>query len=461
MDTPVSRSSRASAIAEIANRFPGQSSRAPAVLESHAHDESWHHSSPPDIVVFPASTDEVSELCRIASKHRLPIVPFGTGSSMEGNVNALDGGVSIDTREMRSVIKVDVVNADCRVEAGVTRLQLAEELRHTGLFFPVDPGADASLGGMAATRASGTMTVRYGSMKDNVMGMTVVLADGRVIRTGGRARKSSSGYDLTRLFVGSEGTLGVITELTLKLSPVPESTTVVRASFPSFETLVDAVHQLCALGVPIARLEYLDELEVSALNNFAAKSLPLLDTLIVETHQAATHQAATLELMEEVLAGLGAEIDVASSPDAKSEIWSIRHALSDAEKGLRPGSHMFVTDVAVPLSSLAELLRAIKEKAGSLGILAPAVGHIGDGNVHVTLLVDRENRGEIDAAERFHDWIVGRSLTLGGTATGEHGIGIGKRKYLLDEHGEGVSVMRAIKAALDPHHLLNPGKLFL
>lgn len=461
MDKIILRPDRASAVAEISNRFPDRTSRAPAVLESHSHDESWHHSCLPDVVAFPRSTEEVSEICRIAANHRLPIVPFGTGSSMEGNVNAVEGGVSIDTREMRRVLDVDTINADCRVEAGVTRLQLADELRHSGLFFPVDPGADASLGGMAATRASGTMTVRYGSMKDNVMGLTIVLADGRVIRTGGRARKSSSGYDLTRLFVGSEGTLGIITELTLKLSPVPESTTVVRASFSHFETLVDAVHQLSALGIPIARLEYLDELEVHALNSFAGKTLPLRNTLIIETHEAIAHQATTLELMKEVLAELAAEVEIARSPEEKSEIWSIRHALADAEKHLRPGSHMFVTDVAVPLSRLAELLRAVRENAGKLGILAPAVGHIGDGNIHVTLLVDRQNPHEIEIAENFHDWIVGYALKLGGTATGEHGIGMGKRKYLLEEHGEAVWAMKAIKAALDPLKLLNPGKLFL
>jgi D-lactate dehydrogenase (cytochrome) len=457
--TTIARSDEG-ALREIETLMAGRCTRSAEMLRQHSHDESWHHPGLPDIVVFPTSTEDVARVVREASRLGLPIVAFGTGSSMEGHVNATRGGVCIDTRDMREILEVDTINAHCRVQAGVRRKELERHLRDTGYFFPVDPGADASLGGMAATRASGTTTVRYGSMRENVVGLTVVLADGRIIRTGGRAKKSSSGYDLTRLFVGSEGTLGVITELILRLSPIPEASTVFIASFPEFRSAVEAVHELLMLSLPLARIEYLDELEVDALNRFAGQQWTKQTTLILETHDTAELRDSIVEKVSDVLLGQGADVRIATTLDDQRAVWATRHRLADAERQLRPGCHMFVTDVAVPLSALAEFIDKVRRMSQTLGILAPAVGHIGDGNLHVTLLIDRDDPEEMRQAENFHDWIVSESLRLGGTATGEHGIGLGKRKYLVQEHGGAVEVMRAIKAALDPSNLMNPGKIF-
>lgn len=436
-------------------------STSPAVREWHGTGESYHPPAPPDAVAFAESTEEVSAIVRICARHGAPMIPFGAGTSVEGQVAALEGGVSINLSGMNRILRVSAEDLDATVEAGVTRKQLNEALRETGVFFPVDPGADATIGGMAATRASGTTAVRYGAMRENVLGLTVVLADGRIIRTGGRARKSAAGYDLTRLFVGSEGTLGVITEVTLRLCALPAA---VSAAVCPFATLVGAVNTVIATiraGIPVARIELLDEVQMGAVNTFSRLDYPVAPTLFFEFHGATEEGVVEQTKVVEAIARErgGAGFRWATKPEERNRLWQARHDAYYAALALRPGAKGWVTDVCVPISRLAECITETKKDHAGSSLLAPLVGHAGDGNFHLIYVLDPENREEVAEARRLNDRMVQRALTMGGTCTGEHGVGYGKMEALVAEHGEGVEIMRRIKAALDPGNLMNPGKM--
>ncbi|MBM7324672.1 FAD-binding protein [Agrobacterium sp. S2] len=450
------------AAAELEARFASKFSVAAAVREHHGHDEGWHPVAEPDGVLFAATTADVSEAVRICARYKVPLVPYGTGSAMEGSVNAVYGGLSIDLAGMDSVLSVNASDMDCTVEAGCKRSVLNSFLRDTGLNFPVDPGADATLGGMAATRASGTMTVKYGSMRDNVIGLEAVLADGTIIKTGGRARKSSSGYDLTKLLVGSEGTLGIITQVTLRLHPIPEHVLALRAVFENMRSAVEFVVLLMQLGYPVARAEFMDELALEAVCLYDKLDYERLPTVFLEFHSNITPLDATGEAIKELLDQCDVRsVYVASTPNQRAQIWKARHNAAHAEPLLRPGSKAMVTDVCVPLSNLAECITKTQEDLGSTRLCAPIVGHVGDGNFHLAILINPDVESEIELAENLHQRLIDRALGLGGTVSGEHGIGLGKRRYLEQEHGSSLAVMRSIKHALDPDNLMNPGKIFL
>ncbi len=430
------------------------------VREQHGRDESYHPSAAPDAVAFARSTEEVSEIVRICAAQKLPVIAFGTGTSLEGHVAALRGGVCIDLSGMDQVLEVNAEDLDCRVQAGVRRKQLNEYLRDTGLFFPIDPGADASLGGMTATRASGTNAVRYGTMRENVLGLTVVLADGRVIRTGGRARKSSAGYDLTRLFVGSEGTLGVITEIQLKLYGIPEAMSSAVCSFQTLEGAVNAVIMTIQMGIPVARIELLDEVQMDAVNRYSDLNYPVQPTLFFEFHGSEAGVKEQTERVGEIASEFGGgDFQWATRPEDRSKLWQARHDAYYAAMALRPGCKGWATDVCVPISRLAECILETRKDIDQSGLITPIVGHVGDGNFHLVFLVDLDNEKEMKKATEVNDRMVIRALEMGGTCTGEHGIGYGKIEFLKHEHGEGVSVMRQVKKALDPDDLMNPGKI--
>jgi len=432
-----------------------------AVREQHGRDESYHPVVPPDAVAFVLSTAEASAVASACFRHRTPMVPFGTGTALEGGVAALRGGVCIDVSGMDRVLRVSPEDLDCTVEAGVTRKRLNEHLRDTGLFFPIDPGADASIGGMASTRASGTNAVRYGTMRENVLGLTVVLADGRVIRTGGRARKSAAGYDLTRLFVGSEGTLGIVTEVTLRLHGLPEAVSAAVCAFPNVKAAVDTVIQTIQVGVPVARIELLDEVQIDACNRYSGLDLPVVPHLFLEFHGTPAGVKEQAEMVAAFAADNGgAGFQWATRPEERSRLWEARHNAYYASMALRPGSRGWATDVCVPISRLAECLVETKADIAASGLLAPVVGHVGDGNFHLCLIVDPDDAEEMARAEALYVRMVERALALGGTCTGEHGVGYGKIDFVEKEHGEAVDVMRAVKAALDPLGLMNPGKVF-
>jgi D-lactate dehydrogenase (cytochrome) len=435
-------------------------STARSVREQHGKDESYHTPHAPDAVAFVQSTDEVAAVVRLCAAHGVPVIPYGTGTSLEGHVAALRGGVSIDMSQMRRVVRISAEDLDVTVEAGVTRKQLNAELRSHGLFFPVDPGADASLGGMAATRASGTNAVRYGTMRENVLGLTVVLADGRVIHTGGRARKSAAGYDLTRLFVGSEGTLGVITEVTLRLFGIPEAMSAAVVSFPTIEDAVQTVIQTIQSGIPVARIELLDDMQMRAVNRYSKLAYAEQPTLFFEFHgteRGVVEQAEQVALIANEL-GAG-DFQWATRAEDRSKLWQARHDAYYAALALRPGAKGWSTDVCVPISRLAECISATKADIGQSRLLAPLVGHVGDGNFHLVFVIDPADEEELERARQLNDRMVMRALALGGTCTGEHGVGYGKIDFLAAEHGEALPVMRAIKQALDPAGLLNPGKI--
>ncbi len=449
------------ALIELGARLGDRLSLALPVRQQHGQDQTYHAGAAPDAVAFPTSTEEVGEIVRICARHGLPVVPYGTGTSLEGHIAALHGGVSLDLALMNGILAVNVQDLDCRVEACVTRKQLNHHLRDTGLFFPIDPGADASLGGMAATRASGTNAVRYGTMRENVLGLTVVLADGRIIRTGGRARKSAAGYDLTRLFVGSEGTLGVITELQLRLYGIPEAMSAAVCAFPSIEAAVDTVIQTIQLGVPVARIELLDEVQMAGCIAYSKLAgYQALPTLFFEFHGSS---ASVVEQAETVAALAseqgGADFQWATQAEERTRLWDARHNAFYAAKGLRPGANAVVTDVCVPISELAGAIGAAKAAIAEAGLLAPLVGHVGDGNFHLTILVDPADPAELQRAKQLSRQLVEHALAVGGTCTGEHGVGHGKMAYLTAEHGEALSVMRTIKRALDPGNIMNPGKI--
>ncbi|NKB50204.1 MAG: FAD-binding protein [Alphaproteobacteria bacterium] len=448
-------------VAELTELLGDRLSTTAAVREHHGHGEDYYAPYPPDAVCFPHSTEEVAEIVKICAAHHTPVIPFGTGTSVEGHVTAPHGGVTIDLMQMNNVIEVNAEDLDCRVQAGVTRKQLNEYLRDTGLFFPIDPGADASLGGMAATRASGTNAVRYGTMRENVLGLTVVTADGRIVKTGGRAKKSSAGYDLTRIFVGSEGTLGVITEVHVKLYGIPEKIASAVCQFPSTADAVDSVILTIQSGIPVARIELMDSLmmdwtiDYSKLDGYEAKP-----TLFYEFHGT---EAGVEEQTQQVRAIIddfgGSAFQWTSSTEERNKLWQARHDVYHACIAHEPGKQGISTDVCVPISRLAECIAATEQDTRASGFEAPMVGHVGDGNFHSIFLVDIHDDEEMKRAKECNDRIVQRALALGGTCTGEHGIGVGKIDFLVAEHGEAVSLMRTIKRALDPDNIMNPGKV--
>jgi D-lactate dehydrogenase (cytochrome) len=436
-------------------------STAAAVREHHSRGESYHASAPPDLVVFPTSIDEVAGVVRTCAAARVPIVPFGAGTSIEGHVLALHGGVSIDMSRMNRIERVSVEDLDATVEAGVTHRQLNRHLETTGLCFFVDPGADATLGGMAATRASGTTAVRYGTMRENVLGLTVVLADGRVIHTGGRARKSASGYDLTRLFVGSEGTLGVICDVTLRLHPRPEAAAVAVCGFPSIDRAVATVITTIQLGVPVARIELLDGAQMDAINRHSQLAYAPVPTLFFEFHGASERDVADqAQAVAQVAADHGGTgFTWVTRLEDRTRLWKARHDAYYAALALRPGAKGWTTDVCVPISRLAECVAASQADLARSFLRGTLVGHAGDGNFHMVYLVSPDDTAELDEARRLTDRMVQHALALGGTCTGEHGVGVGKKGFLRAEHGAALDVMRTIKRALDPDGLMNPGKI--
>jgi len=433
---------------------------ADAIREQHGRDESFHPCMPPDAVVFAHSTDEVARVVRACAERGVPIIPFGTGTSLEGHVAALQGGVSIDVMQMNNVLAVNAEDLDCRVQPGVTRKQLNEYLRDTGLFFPIDPGADASLGGMTATRASGTNAVRYGTMRENVLSLEVVMADGRVIRTARRSKKTSAGYDLTRLFVGSEGTLGIITEVTVRLYGIPEAMSAAVCSFPDMESAVNTVILTIQSGIPVARIELLDDVQMDACNKYSGLDYPVQPTLFFEFHGSERGVLEQVEQVQAIAGDFGAsEFQWASKAEDRSKLWQARHDAYYAGIALRPGAKGIATDVCVPISRLAECILETQKDIAESGLIAPIVGHVGDGNFHLVMVIDPEDADEMARAEKLNERMVMRALAMDGTCTGEHGVGYGKIGFLEAEHGEALSVMRDIKHALDPGNIMNPGKI--
>jgi D-lactate dehydrogenase (cytochrome) len=448
-------------IAALAAKFGNRLVTSRAVREQHGNTVTWIENQPPDAVVYPQSTVDVQEIVRICAARRVPIIPFGTGTSLEGHVNAPQGGVSIDFRDMNRVLAVHAEDLDCVIEPGITRKALNEYLRDQGVFFPIDPGADASLGGMAATRCSGTNAVRYGTMKDNVLALKVVMADGEVMNTARRAKKSSAGYDLTRLIVGSEGTLGVITELTLKLAGIPEAISGGICPFPSVEACCNATIMTIQSGIPIARIELLDALQVRAVNIYSKLTLRETPMLFLEFHGTAASVAEQSERFGEIAREFGGgPFEWATQAEHRTRLWEARHSAALSTFTLRPGAKMIPTDVCVPISRLAECVTETQRDIAESKLVAPIVGHVGDGNFHLTLLIDMDDPVELEVAKDFNERLVERALAMDGTCTGEHGVGQGKMKYLAAEHGlPALEAMRAVKRALDPDDIMNPGKV--
>jgi D-lactate dehydrogenase (cytochrome) len=459
--TPQERKAADKVIGQLAAQFGNRMVTSQAVREQHAHTTTWIANQPPDAVVFPQNTDDVQQVVRLCAAERVPVIPFGAGTSLEGQVNAPRGGISLDFRDMNKVLAVHAEDLDCVIEPGVTRKQLNEYLRDQGLFFPIDPGADASLGGMASTRASGTNAVRYGTMKDNVLALKVVLPNGEVMTTASRARKSSAGYDLTRLMVGAEGTLGVITELTLKLSGIPEAISAGVCPFPSVEAACKATITTIQSGIPVARIELLDELQVRAQNAYSKLTMPEKPLLLVEFHGSEAGVAEQAERFGEIARELGGgPFEWATRAEDRSRLWQSRHDAYWAQIALRPGSKALASDVCVPISRLAECVTETQRDIAASRLIGPIVGHVGDGNFHVGILVDLGDKDEVARVESFLERLVERALAMDGTCTGEHGVGQGKMKYLLAERGEAaLDSMRAIKHALDPLDIMNPGKI--
>lgn len=449
------------AIVQLKNLLGGRLSTAPAVREQHGKDVFHHAGEIPDVVAFAESTSDVVEIVKICAAHAIPIIPFGTGTSVEGHISAPMGGLSLDVSRMNRVLKVNAEDLDVVIEPGVTRTALNSHIRDTGLFFPIDPGADASLGGMASTRASGTNAVRYGTMRENVLALQVVTADGRLIRTGGRARKSAAGYDLTRLFVGSEGTLGVITEVTLRLYGIPEKIAAAQCSFANLDGAVATVIATIQAGIPIARIELIDDAQIDLLNRFAKLNFPVQTTLFMEFHgtEAGVHEQA--EMVQALASDNGGgHFTWTAQAEERTKLWQARHDVVWVNKQAYPGWGMLPTDVCVPISRLAEVVAESKRDAEAHGIIAPLVGHVGDGNFHMVVMMRPDDAVYARAVDAFNDRLIDRSLAAGGTCTGEHGIGLGKIKHLYAEHGESVHLMHDIKRALDPQNIMNPGKIF-
>lgn len=447
-------------IADLEPILGNRITTASGIREQHGHDESWHYPSAPDAVCFPHSTEEVSAIVRACAAHRVPVIPYGVGTSIEGQVIAERGGLSVDLSAMNAIVDVRPEDMDATVQPGVTRTQLNTHLRATGLFFSVDPGADASMGGMASTRASGTNTVRYGTIRENVLSMTVVMPDGRIVKTGTRARKSAAGYDLTHLLIGAEGTLGIITELTVRLHGLPEAISSATVAFEDVAGAVNAVIASIQYGIPMARIELMDALAMCAVNRFSRLDYTEKPTLFLEfhgTHASVKEQAETMaELCQEFG---GSDFAWATKEEDRQALWQARHDAAYAAKALRPGMEFLATDICVPISRLADCIEATQQDVRETGLVAPLLGHVGDGNFHLVVAVDRHSEQELEALAAFNQRLIERALAAGGTCTGEHGIGTGKRAYMEAEHGEGWAVMRTIKAALDPLGIMNPGKL--
>jgi D-lactate dehydrogenase (cytochrome) len=454
------KSGTAIAVGVLKQRFGERLSEAASLREQHGHTTTWLPNQPPDAVIFVESTEEVAEIVGVCAEHRTPVIAFGTGSSLEGHLNAPFGGISVDLSRMNRVLAVHAEDLDCVVEPGVTRKQLNVHLRDSGLFFPVDPGADASLGGMAATRASGTNAVRYGTMKDNVLNLTAVLPDGTVVKTANRAKKTAAGYDLTRLIVGSEGTLGIITELTLKLRGIPPAMSVGMCDFPDVEAACNAVIATIQYGIPMARIELLDEVQVRACNLRSALGLPERPTLFLEFHGTEAGVAEQAHDFGEIARDFGGDnFRFEAREEERQKLWQARHDAYFAVRLLRPGVDVFATDACVPISRLADCVMETKADLQRLGLLAPIVGHVGDGNFHLSVLVDTGDPAEMRAAKELVSRLAERAIAMDGTCTGEHGIGQGKIAFLEQEAGPAVEVMRVIKGAIDPLNIMNPGKI--
>jgi len=460
--TPVARNEAgiSAALPILARRFGDRLARSEALRQQHGATTTWLANQPPDVVVFAETAEEVAVVVGVCAEHRVPVIPFGVGTSLEGHVNAPGGGVSIDLGRMNRVIAVNADDLDCVIEPGITRKQLNEYLRDLGVFFPIDPGADATLGGMAATRASGTNAVRYGTMRDNVIALKAVMPDGTTIKTGNRAKKSSAGYDLARLLIGSEGTLGVITELTLKLYGIPEAIAGGVCGFATVEDACKATILTIQTGIPVARIELLDPLMIKATNAYSKLDLAEVPTLFVEFHGSEASVNEQSERFGEIAREFGGgDFAWAIKPEERNRLWQARHDAYWAGLALRPGARGFSTDVCVPISRLADCVRETVADTANLGMPAPIVGHVGDGNFHVLVLCDLENPDEVERVEAFAGRLNQRAIDMDGTCTGEHGIGQGKMKYLQNELGPGLDVMGAIKRAIDPDGIMNPGKI--
>lgn len=448
------------AIGVLKQQFADRLQTGQAIREQHGHTTTWIDNQAPDAVVFPTSTEEVSDIVKICAQYGVPVIPFGTGTSLEGHVNAPAGGISVDMSRMDKILAVHAEDLDVVVQPGVTREQLNTFLRDQGLFFPIDPGANASLGGMTATRASGTNAVRYGTMKDNVIALEVVMADGEVIRTAQRAKKSSAGYDLTRLMVGSEGTLGLITEITLRLQGIPEAIRSARCAFRSVDDACRAVMMTIQYGIPVARIELLDAMSVQAANAYSKLDLPEVPLLLLEFHGSEAGVVEQADMFSSIAEEFGGfDFEASSTAEERNKLWQARHDMYWAGLGLRPGAKGLSTDVCVPISRLAECVGKARDKAEEMGLLAPMVGHVGDGNFHALLLIDMDNAEERRKADDYIGWLNDMAISMDGTCTGEHGIGQGKRPYLTKELGVATRYMAAVKAALDPDNIMNPGKI--
>ena len=462
MNRPAASISTDEALIEQLRALLGERvSTSAAVLEQHGHGESWHPTQAPDAVCYARGNDEVSAIVKLCAASRTPVIAFGTGTSLEGQVQAVNGGVCIDLSQMNQILEVNAEDMDCRVQAGVTRRGLNQYLRDTGLFFAVDPGADTSIGGMTATRASGTNAVRYGTMRENVLGLTVVTANVEIIRTGTRARKSAAGYDLTRLFVGSEGTLGVITEICLRLHGQSEAVSAAIVNFPDVRSAAEATIQTIQMGIPMARIEILDSAYMKAINAYSKTDYPELDTLFLEFHGTRAGVAEQVQMFDEISREFGASgFQWAEREEDRNRLWRARHDAYYAGLAVRPGSRGYVTDVCVPISRLADCIAETQADIAASGCFAPIVGHVGDGNFHSTIFFDPDDAEMLAKARELDQRMVHRAQQMGGTCTGEHGIGIGKLKHMRNEHGDAaIGVMQTIKAALDPLNIMNPGKV--
>lgn len=450
-----------SAIEELRTLLGEKLSTGSSILEIHSHDEAYTKPALPDAVAFPETTEQVSSILKICTKHGCPVVPYGIGTSLEGHIVPIHGGISVDTSHMNQVLEIHESDWDAVVQPGVTRTQLNEALRQTGLMFTVDPGADATIGGMSATRASGTNTVRYGSMRENVLALEVVLPDGKIIETGTRARKSSAGYDLTRLFVGSEGTLGIITKITVRLFAQPENISAATCVFPSISNAVDAVIMALQMGIPMARIELLDELQMQGMNIYNPDMpMPEKPHLFLEFHGTDNSVAEQIDMFKSVCEEYnGSDFQWASKTEDRNRLWQARHNAYYAGKALRKGCDGVVTDCCVPISALADTIAQTKKLISESGLVAPLVGHVGDGNFHLLILVEPDNSSEMNKAKELAGAVSQLALTFGGTVTGEHGVGLGKREYMHDEHGDAYALMGVIKKAIDPNNIMNPGKL--
>jgi D-lactate dehydrogenase (cytochrome) len=431
-----------------------------AVREQHGNTVTWVKAEPPDAVVFPQSTEEVSEIVKLCAAQRVPVIPFGTGTSLEGHVNAPFGGICLDLSQMKRIVAVHAEDLSCVIEPGLTRKELNEYLRDQGLFFPIDPGADASIGGMVSTRASGTNAVRYGTMKDCVLALRVVLPNGDIVKTAQRAKKSSAGYDLTHLFIGAEGTLGIITEITLMLHGIPEATSAGVCQFPSVKAACDAVIATIQVGIPVARIELLDQMQVRALNLYSKLELAETPMRLLEFHGSDASVQEQADRFGEIATDHGAKFEWATKPEDRTRLWQARHDAHWSVRALRPGANSISTDVCVPISRLAECVEETQRDIAEMGLLAPIVGHVGDGNFHCLPLVDMDSAEEVAKVQEFIDRLVARALAMNGTCTGEHGVGQKKIKYLEAEHGApAVELMRTLKRAIDPLNIMNPGKV--